>query len=130
MAGFCRAMREESGQNSEEAMLDYLISLLDDSNYFSWASTKANHTVLLCRMEQGEISDYTQTEQIYRVRHAHAQRHVTNSQDFVMNGSKLNNTKSMVCHYYNSGTCPQESTLETKGSYTQACVFFLFHKEW
>ena len=62
MAGFCRAMREESDQNSKEAMLDYLISLLDDANNFLCTSAKASHT---------------QTEQIDRVRSAHAQRHVT-----------------------------------------------------
>ena len=30
-------MREEVNQNSKEAVLDYLISLLDDSNDFSWS---------------------------------------------------------------------------------------------
>ena len=53
MAGFCRAMREETDKNSQNLMLDYLIALLDDSNNFSWASAKASHAVLLCRMEQG-----------------------------------------------------------------------------
>ena len=48
MAGFCRAMREESDQNSKEAMLDYLIFSLDDANDFSWTSAKASHAVLLC----------------------------------------------------------------------------------
>ena len=72
MAGFCRAMREETNQNSKEAMLDYMISLLDDANDFSWNSAKASHAVLLCRMEQGEMKDYTQTKQIDRVRRAHA----------------------------------------------------------
>ena len=70
MAGFCRAMKEETDQNSKDAMLDYLISLLDDANDFSLISAKASHAVLLCRMEQGEISGYTQTDQIDRVRHA------------------------------------------------------------
>ena len=54
MAGFCRVMREESNINSKETMLGYLISLLDDINDFSWASAKASHVVLLCRMEQGD----------------------------------------------------------------------------
>ena len=75
MAGFYGAMREESNQSSKEAMLDYLIYLLDDANDFLWASAKASHAVLLCRMEQGEIKDYTQTEQLDRLRRAHAQRH-------------------------------------------------------
>ena len=44
----------EGGNNSKTAMLDYLISLLDDCNDFSWSSAKASLAVLLCRMEQGE----------------------------------------------------------------------------
>ena len=40
-----------------ENMLDYLISLFDNANDFSWDAAKASHAVLLCRMEQGEIKD-------------------------------------------------------------------------
>ena len=64
MAGFCRTMRDENCIQNKDAILDYLISLLDDSNDFSWSSAKACHAVLLCRMEQGEIKDYTQTDLI------------------------------------------------------------------
>ena len=53
-------------------MLDYLINLLEDATDFSWASAKASHTLLLCRMEQGEIESWTETEKINRVRRAHA----------------------------------------------------------
>ena len=80
--------REEIDQNSEEAMLDYLISLLDDANDFLWTSAKASHAVLLCRMKHGEMKDYTQTELIDRVRRAYAQRHVMNSQESLKNASK------------------------------------------
>ena len=48
--------------NIRENMLDYMISLFDDANNFSWDAAKANHIVLLCRMEQGEVKDYSQTE--------------------------------------------------------------------
>ena len=34
-AGFCRTMRDESDKKCKEAMLSYLISLLDDANDFS-----------------------------------------------------------------------------------------------
>ena len=71
MAGFCRTMRDENCIQNKDAMLDYLISLLDDSNDFSWSSAKACHAVLLCRMEQGEIKDYTQIDLIDRIRRAH-----------------------------------------------------------
>ena len=36
-------------------MLDYLISLMDDANDFSWDAAKASHAVLLCRMERGRL---------------------------------------------------------------------------
>ena len=32
-------------------MLDYVTDLLDDATDFSWASAKARHAALLCRME-------------------------------------------------------------------------------
>ena len=79
MAGFCRAMREKTDQNSKTAMIDYLISRLDDCNDFSWSFAQASHAVLLCRMEQGEIKDFTETDKIDRVRRAHAQRHTSSS---------------------------------------------------
>ena len=34
MAGFCRIMKEEKCRDSKEHMLDYLITLLDDTNDF------------------------------------------------------------------------------------------------
>ena len=55
VAGFCRTMKEEQNSNMRESMLDYLVSLLDDAQDFSWGVAKASHAVLLCRMEQGEL---------------------------------------------------------------------------
>ena len=53
-------MREEQNLKMRDYMIDYLISVLDDSQDFSWAVTKNSHAVLLCRMEQGEtISNLT-----------------------------------------------------------------------
>ena len=59
MAGFSRAMREEQDKNCKDAMLNYLIALLDDSNDFSWVAAKACQAILLCHMEQGEIKYFT-----------------------------------------------------------------------
>ena len=80
MAGFCRIMKEESCQTTKNHMLDYLIALLDDSNDFSWQAAKASHAVLLCRMEQGEVISWSETEKIDRIRRANAQRHVVQTQ--------------------------------------------------
>ena len=35
VAGFCRIMREEQNADTQKSMLDYLISLMDDTNDFS-----------------------------------------------------------------------------------------------
>ena len=79
MAGFCRSMREETNGKNRDYMLDYLVNLLEDATDFSWAAAKASHAVLLCRMEQGEVKDWSDVEKIDRIRRAHAQRHVTAS---------------------------------------------------
>ena len=61
-------------------MLDYLISLLDDSNDFSWQAAKASYAILLCRMEQGEVTSWSQTDKIDRIQRANAQKHLPPSQ--------------------------------------------------
>ena len=80
MSGFCRILRDENCQKIRDHMLDYLIALLDDSNDFSWQAAKASHAVLLCRMEQGEVTGWSDTEKIDRIRRANAQRHVVPTQ--------------------------------------------------
>ena len=69
-------MREETNQNLKDHMLNYLIDLIDDANDFSWSVAKASHAVLLCRMEQGEVTGYDQLDRIDRIRRANAQKHV------------------------------------------------------
>ena len=41
-------MKEEKCKETKNAMLDYLIALLDDTNDFTWQLAKASHAVLLC----------------------------------------------------------------------------------
>ena len=72
VAGFCRTMKVEKIPKMREHMLDYLVALLDDAQDFSWGAAKASHAVLLCRMEQGEIVDYSWIDQIDRIRRANA----------------------------------------------------------
>ena len=67
VAGFGRTMREESNPEIRQHMLDYMISLMDDANDFSWISAKASHAVLLCRMEQGEVKSYADISAIDRM---------------------------------------------------------------
>ena len=116
VAGFGRIMKEEKSSEIKDSMLDYLVSLFDDANDFSWDAAKARHAVLLCRMEQGEIKDYSELEKIDRIRRAHAQRHNHTSQSF-QNANKTGqkNTKSMPCIFYNKGRYNQPKTHETRG---------------
>ena len=122
MAGFCRIMRDEESSQTRGHMLDYLIALLDDSNDFSWQAVKASHAVRLCRMEQGEIASWAETEKIDRIRRANAQRHTpgslsnTGGQKFKKQGQTYQrNAKSMPCVYFNDNTCSFTKHHETKG---------------
>ena len=98
-------------------MLDYVINLLDDATDVSWASAKACHAVLLCRMERGEIQSWSQTDKIDRVCRAHAQRYITGQGS--MNRSQDKSTSGtgrvVPCIYFNKGMCMQKQTHETKG---------------
>ena len=99
-------------------MLDYIISLLEDAQDFSWGVAKASHAVLICRMEQGEIRDFSECEKIERVRRVNAQRHMPQNQTKTQNnvtkpGQK--HSKTMPCQFYNQNTCSFSKTHETKG---------------
>ena len=82
------------------SMLDYLISLLDDANDFSWDAAKASHAVLICWMEQGEVKDYTQTDKIDRIRRANPQRHLPYTNNFQQHSAAKNPMSRLqkVCH--------------------------------
>ena len=121
MSGFCRILRVENRPEIRDHMLDYLIALLDDSNNFSWQAAKASHAVLLCCMKQGEVTSWSDTEKIDRIRRANAQRHVVptqasnSSQKFRKNQSGQKTSNSMPCVYYNDNSCNFQKHHETKG---------------
>ena len=56
-----KTMRDETVPNLRQHLLDYLIALMHDVNDFSWTLAKASHAVLLCRMQQGEVKDFSDT---------------------------------------------------------------------
>ena len=127
MSGFCRILRDESCQKIKDHMLYYLIALLDDSKAFSWQAAKASHAVLLRRMEQGEVTGWSDTETIDWIRRANAQRHVSPtqapniSQKFRKNQSGQNqkSSKSMPCVYYDDNSCNFQKHHETKRVFYQ-----------
>ena len=118
MAGFCCTMKEEKNLEMKEYILDYVTALLEDANDFSWGVAKASHAVLLCRMEQGEITDFSDIHKIDRIRGANAQKHVTFTSASSQNGFSKKfgekNTRSMPCNYYNQDLCVHDKTHETK----------------
>ena len=122
MAGFCRIMREEKNSNTKDCMLDYLVSLLDDAQDFSWEAAKASHAVLLCRMEQGEIENYSQVVKIDRSRQANAQRHIPPSNAQFHRKPQGKHQKLVPCTYFNQGTCSHNKNHDTKGvRYIHVC---------
>ena len=126
MAGFGRIMKEEKNSEIKDSMLDYLVSLLDDANDFSWDAAKASHAVLLCRMEQGEIKDYTELHKIDRIRRAHAQRHSYSSQNH-QNVNKIGQKTSSPCPVFSTTRAHAISPKPMKqgGFYTDTYVLFV-----
>ena len=124
MSGFCRILRDENYQKIRDHMLDYLIALFNDSN-FSWQAAKASHAVLLCRMEQGEVTGWSDMEKIGRIRRANAQRHAiptqasNSSQKFCKNLSGQKASKSMPCVYFSDNSCNFQKHHETKEVFYQ-----------
>ena len=76
-------------------MLDYLISLFENAQDYSWEAQKASHAFLLCRMEQGEVKNYA--DKIDKIRRANEQRHLTppTSSTNVKNRIKI---QTNLCH--------------------------------
>ena len=111
VTGFCRTMKEEHDTNTKDCMMDYMIALLEDAQDFSWEAAKASHAVLLCRMEQGEIQGYHQTEKIDRIRRANAQRHLHAN----LGSGMAKTNKTTTCQYYNKGSCNFSKNHETRG---------------
>ena len=108
-------------------MLEYMISLMDDANDFSWISAKASHAVLLCRIEQGEVKSYSDVLAIDCITRTNAQKHVTVSPATSVQNPPFarkfgKTTKSMPCTYFNQGTCVQKKSHETRGYFISTSV--------
>ena len=69
--GFVKNILDEQNLQNREHMLQYLGDVMEDASDFSWQSTKASHTVLLCEMERGKVT-WQDTTRIDRVRRAYA----------------------------------------------------------
>ena len=105
VAGFCRILREVKDPQLKEHMLDYLIALMEDANDFSWDAARASHAVLLCRMEQGEVKGYCETDKLDRIRRANAQRQVVTSPNEAQNYQKRSKTSRILTTSIRAHVC-------------------------
>ena len=71
--------QEERSASNRDLMLDYLGNLIEDGTDFSWDSVKAAHAILLTNMEADRVK-WSETEKVYRLHRAHAQRHISHNQ--------------------------------------------------
>ena len=122
MAGFCQTMRDQPDTKIREHMLDYIIHLLEDAQDFSWSAAKASHAVLLCHMEQGEISGWADCDKIGVPMHRDMllppPEKGQKRQDKNQQSSKV-----LPCLYFNKNTCVQKSSHETRGvMYRHICA--------
>ena len=118
VSGFGKNIEQESDPNIRTLMLQYMTSLMEDAQDFSWTAAKASHAVLLCRMETSDIAGWHEVEKIDRIRRANAQRHVSGStgQNTSLN-TYPTQKKSMLCKLSNNNTCRQPKHHETNGMY-------------
>ena len=115
VAGFCRTLREEQNPQVKEHMLDYLIALMKDANDFSWDAAQGSHAVLLCRMEQGEVKNYTETEKLDRIILKDMWPILLRKFQIFQKKAK---SKVHTCSYYNQGTCMHQKSHDTKSVLT------------
>ena len=130
MAGFCRTIRDHPDVKIRDHMLDYVIHLLDDAQDFSWSAAKAIHAVLLCRMEQGKVTGWSDCDKIYRIRCAHAQRHVASNTNQGHKGQDKTQTagKVLPCIYFNKNTCLQKTHTRRDGCFIGTYVRLVFRR--
>ena len=112
-----------------EHMLDYLVALLDDAQEFSWGMTKASHAVLLCRMEQGEIADYSCVYQIDRIRRANVERHTSPKKSTFDKKGSQKPTKVMNCNFFNQNPCSFGKTHERCPLQTHMLTLFGYFRK-
>ena len=120
VAGFCTIMREEPSKSVKNAMLEYATKLMEDAQDFGWASAKGAHALLLCRMEQGKVN-WHMTDQIDRIRRAHAQKVATNTQN-LNSKKKVSDSQGVPCKFYQNGKCAQKNDHNSGGQlYRHIC---------
>ena len=73
-------------------------------------------------MEEGKV-DWSDISKIDRIRRAHAQR--APPQNLTSNNKPKSDFKTMVCRFYQGGTCQKDKDHETGQFFLQTCVCHL-----
>ena len=80
-------------------MISYMSHLMEDATDFGWQGAKAAHAVLCCELEHGTVT-WTDSDRIYQIRRAHAQKHTTQNKGW----SKSNeNKRPWFCNFFPTG---------------------------
>ena len=112
IVGFSQIISEESDVNIKNQMLEYLSDLMEDLHDFGWPAAKGCHSVLSVQMEQGKV-EWSNTQQIDRIRGVHAQRSGVGNSNFSRKIGR--DRKPVPCKFYQKLTCGQKQEHENLG---------------
>ena len=107
VTGFSRIIQDQNIVELKNKMLEFLAEMMEDAQDLSWASVKAAHAVILCRMEDGKLT-WDDTETIDKLRWAHGQKNVVGqNSNLAMNNQKIMKGKDngLICKFYQICSC-------------------------
>ena len=118
--GFCHNILEEKSGKRKD-LVAYLGDLMEDATDFSWQGAKAAHAVLMCEMERGSVQ-WEDTDRLYRICSAHAQKHIPTSRQNWARADK----KPWFCKNYQTNVCTYKKDHEVNGRlHKHICAFCL-----
>ena len=124
VTGFACIAQDETNVDIKNKMLEYLGDMMEDAQDFSWASVKAAHAVILCRMEEGKLT-WSDTQGLDRSKRAHAQKILTPSSYGNRSGKKFEKSKDkgLICKLFQIGSCNHSRDhISGGGKYRHVCI--------
>ena len=117
VSGFAMIIHDEKDLQTKQNMLEYMAELMEDSHDFGWNAAKGAHAVLLCKMEEGQVS-WDQTHKIDQIRRAYAQK----VQNLGGNKRTHSNDNPTPCKFFQKATCSHKVDHEVNGhTYLHVC---------
>ena len=116
--GFLKILHRETSTEVKDAMLNYLMNLLQDVIDMPWEVSRGIHAVVLQEMEKGAIS-WTDHSEIERIRRLYAHGQIVGQNPAFTNNTKATESshmdkKKIVCSYFNSGKCSRSGDHNTE----------------